>query len=132
MTEREEFVSTKGKLCGINQPQDQTAPTDFEKKHTPLIVCPDEVTAGVPFAVTLKVGALPHVREEGHFIQWAEIKFGESLYARVEFSPERAVPEATVTLVKSGKHDTGTLRVLARCNLHGLWEATKEITIRPA
>ena len=103
--------------------------TDFEKKHTPVIECPDEVVAGKPFILKFKVGELPHVSEEGHFIQWAEVKFGENLYARIEFSPVMAAAEATVILKKGSKHGTGVLRVLAKCNLHGLWEATKEITI---
>ena len=122
-------MSEKGLFCGINKPKDVSAVTDFEKKHTPVIECPDTVEAGKPFTVKLKVGEIPHVTEEGHFIQWAEVKFGENLYARVEFSPVIAVPEATVVLKKSSKHSKGTIRVLAKCNLHGLWEATKDIAI---
>ncbi|MBI5846669.1 MAG: class II SORL domain-containing protein [Nitrospirae bacterium] len=122
-------MTEKGYFCGINKPKDLAAMTDFEKKHTPLIDCPDTVVADQPFTVKLKVGELPHVTEEGHFIQWAEVKFGENLYARIEFSPVLSVPEATVTLKKSSKHSKGTLRVLSKCNLHGLWEASKEITI---
>ncbi len=119
----------KGFFCGINKPKDLSAVTDFEKKHMPVIDCPDTVAAGQSFTVRLKVGEIPHVTEEGHFIQWAEVKFGENLYARIEFSPVMSAPEATVTLKKGSKHGTGVLRVLAKCNLHGLWEATKEMTI---
>ena len=122
-------MTEKGLFCGYNKPKDIANMTDFEKKHLPVIECPDNVLADQPFNVRLKVGEIPHVTEEGHFIQWAEIKFGENLYARVEFSPVMSAPEATVTLKKGSKHGTGVLRVLAKCNLHGLWEATKEITI---
>jgi len=125
-------MSDKGLFCGINRPKDMSAVTDFEKKHTPVIDCPDSVVAGQPFIVKLKVGELPHVTEEGHFIQWAEVKFGDNLYARVEFSPVLSVPEASVTLKKGSKHGKGTLRVLAKCNLHGLWESAKEITVTEA
>ena len=125
-------MTEKGHFCGINRPKDVSAVTDFEKKHTPVIECPDTVVAGKPFTVKFKVGEMPHVSEEGHFIQWAEIKFGENLYARVEFSPVMSAPEAVVTLIKGAKHAKSTLRVLAKCNLHGLWEASKEITITEA
>ncbi|MDP2157998.1 MAG: class II SORL domain-containing protein [Nitrospirota bacterium] len=119
----------KGLLCGNNKPKDITNMTDFEKKHMPVIGCPDTVKAGEPFQVKIKIGEIPHVMEEGHFIQWLEVKFGESLYARVELTPALSLPDIMVTLVKGAKHNKGTLRVIERCNLHGAWEATKEITI---
>jgi len=122
-------MTEKGMFCGINKPKDSATMTDFEKKHTPVIECPDEVKEGVPFQVKINVGSIPHVMEEGHFIQWIEVKFGENLYERVEFTPVFSVPEVTVTLVKGGKHGERTLRVIERCNLHGAWETTKEITV---
>jgi len=122
-------MAEKGLFCGINKPKDPAAVTEFEKKHAPVIYCPETVKAGEPFQVKIKVGDIPHVMEEGHFIQWIEVKFGENLYARAELSPVFAKPEVIFTLVKHGKHDTGTLRVIERCNLHGAWEASKEISI---
>jgi len=122
-------MSEKGYFCGINKPKDSAGMTDFEKKHTPVIECPDEVKEGVPFQVKINVGSIPHVMEEGHFIQWLEVKFGENLYERVEFTPVFSVPEITVTLTKGEKHEKRTLRAIERCNLHGVWEATKEITV---
>ena len=125
-------MTAKGHLCGNNKPKDNAALTDFEKKHTPLIDCPATVKAGEPFQVKINVGSLPHVMEEGHFIQWIEVKFGDSLYSRVELMPVLSRPEIVLTLVKSAKHAKGTLRVIARCNLHGAWEANKEINIQGA
>lgn len=122
----------KGIFCGNNKPKDLSNMTDFEKKHTPVIDCPDTVKAGEPFQVRINVGSIPHVMEEGHFVQWIEVKFGDSLYARVDLTPVVSRPEVTVTLTKSAKHAKGTLRVIERCNLHGAWEASKEITIQQA
>lgn len=119
----------KGIFCGINRPADSANLTDLEKKHVPVVECPDTVTVGEPFTVKVKIGDNPHVMEEGHFIQWVEVKFGENLYARTELTPVFSRPEITFTLVKGGKHSTRTMRVIERCNLHGLWESTKEITI---
>lgn len=125
-------MSEKGLFCGNNRPKDMAAMTDLEKKHHPVIDCPDTVTAGKPFPVRINVGEIPHVMEAAHFIQWIEVRFGESIYTRVELTPDVSRPEVTVTLVKHAKHEKGTLRVIERCNLHGAWEATKEIAIQQA
>ncbi|NOX20597.1 MAG: superoxide reductase [Nitrospirae bacterium] len=122
-------MSEKSLFCGINRPQDPANMTDLEKKHTPVIECPDTVKSGQPFQVTIKVGSMPHVMEEGHHIQWIEVYFGQNFNARVDLTPVFTRPEITLTFVKGGKHRTSTLRVIERCNLHGQWEATKEITI---
>lgn len=122
-------MSEKGLFCGINKPIDAGSHSEMEKKHIPVIECPDEVKAGEPFHLKIKVGEIPHVMEEVHHIQWIDIKFGENLYERVELTPVFSRPDVTVTLVKAGKHDSSTLRVIERCNMHGLWETTKEIRI---
>jgi len=103
--------------------------TETEKKHTPFIECPDTVKSGEPFQVKIRIGEIPHMMEVGHHIQWIDIYSGQNFNERIEFTPEFTRPEVTVTLVKGGKHRTSTLRVIERCNLHGQWEATKEITV---
>ena len=122
-------MSEKGLFCGINQPSDSANLTEMEKKHLPVIECPDTVKSGEPFQVKIKVGELPHVSEEAHHIQWIEIKTGENLYSRVELVPVLSIPEVTVTLKKAGKHRTSSIRVIERCNIHGLWETKKDITV---
>ncbi len=125
-------MTEKGLFCGINIPKDQANLNDMEKKHIPVIDAPDEVKPGEPFKVTIKVGELPHVTEEAHHIQWIEIYFGKNFYTRVDLTPVFTRPEITMTFVRSGKgtHETGTMRVIERCNMHGLWEATKEIQVK--
>ena len=83
------------------------------KKHIPVIEAPVEVTAGEPFNVTIKIGEIPHVMENAHFIQWLDVHFGSNFYARVELTPEFTAPTVTLSLVRHGKgtHGTGTLRV---------------------
>jgi len=119
----------KGLFCGINKPKDTANLTETEKKHLPVVECPDKVKSGEPFQIKIKVGEIPHVMEEGHHIQWVEVKSGENFYGRVDLTPAFTRPEITLTLVKGGKHEKRTLRVIERCNLHGLWETAKEITI---
>ncbi len=122
-------MADKGLFCGINKPNDTANLTETEKKHIPVFECPDKVKSGEPFQIKIKVGEIPHVMEEVHHIQWIEIKSGENFYERVDLTPVFTRPEITLTLVKGGKHGKRTLRVIERCNVHGLWEAAKEITI---
>ncbi|MBF0566677.1 MAG: class II SORL domain-containing protein [Nitrospirae bacterium] len=123
-------MSEKGFFCGMNVPADPANMTDSEKKHMPVIDCPDSVKAGEPFQVKIKVGAIPHVMEEGHHIQWIDVYVGQNFFVRVDLTPVFTKPDVSVTLVKgSGKHGNATIRVIERCNLHGQWEATKEITV---
>ena len=122
-------MTEKGLFCGLNRPKDAANMTELEKKHTPVIDCPDSVTAGEPFKVSINVGEIPHVMEEGHFVQWIDIYFKENFFARVELTPKFTRPEVTLTLERHSKHTSSTLRVIERCNLHGQWEATKEIEV---
>ena len=110
-------MSEKSFFCGINRPQDPANMTDLEKKHTPVIDCPDTVKSGEPFRVSIKVGEMPHVMEEGHHIQWIDLYSGENFNAKVELTPVFTRPEITVTLYKSGKHRTSTLRKIGRAHV---------------
>jgi len=122
-------MGEKGLFCGTNIPADPDNLTEMEQKHVPVIDCPDTVKAGEPFKVSIKVGAMPHVMEETHHIQWLDIHFSSNFYARIDLTPVFTVPEVTVTLMRHIKHKTATMRVVERCNVHGQWEATKEITV---
>ncbi len=124
-------MAEKGLFCGINRPKNASDLSDMEKKHIPVIDAPDEVRPGEPFKVTINVGEIPHVMEEAHHIQWIEVSFGQNFHTRIELTPVFTRPEITVTLVRHGKgsHDTGAMRVIERCNMHGLWEAVKDIRI---
>lgn len=122
-------MAEKGLFCGINTPQDAANMTDLEKKHMPVIDCPDAVKAGEPFQVKIKVGSIPHVMEEGHSVQWIDVYFKKNFFTRIELTPVFTLPEVTVTLVRHSKHKSSTLRVVERCNLHGQWEAAKDIRI---
>ena len=122
-------MAEKSLFCGMNKPNDASNMSELEKKHTPVIECPDAVKAGEPFQVKIRVGSIPHVMDEGHSIQWIELYSGENFQARVDLTPVFTKAEVTLTLVKAGKHRKSTLRAVERCNLHGQWEASKEITV---
>ncbi len=99
--------------------------------HTPKIEAPDTVKAGEPFKVRITVG--PHPNTAEHSIRWIEVYFAEEgrafnpvYIARIDLAPGYAEPDVTLTL-KLEK--SGTLYVLEHCNLHGIWEARKEIKV---
>jgi len=99
--------------------------------HTPKIEAPDKVKAGEPFKVTIKVG--PHPNTVEHSIRWIEVYFYEEgrtynpiTIAKIDLAPEYAEPDITLTL-KLKK--SGVLYALEYCNLHGVWEARKEIKV---
>ncbi len=119
----------KGLFCGINRPKDAANLSELEKKHVPVIESPDKVKAGEPFNVTVKIGSIPHVMEQGHHIQWIDIYSSENFLAKVLLTPVFTRAEVTVTLVKGGAHKTSKLRAVERCNLHGAWESSKVLVI---
>ncbi len=113
-------------FCQVNTAV--TGPAETAKKHAPVIIVPDAVKVGQPFAVTIKVGEAPHVMENGHFIQFVDLYSGHIYISRVDFTAELNKAEATLTVIlhHEGKR---TLRAFSRCNLHGIWESTKEVNV---
>jgi len=116
-------------LTKINR-ADPANMTDMMRKHTPLVEVPDEVEAGEAFAVSVEVGGIDGVTHPnllGHWINWVELYAGERLLGRVEFAPVVSQPEATVHVTLE---EPTTLRALASCNLHGIWESTKPVAVK--
>lgn len=101
------------------------------ESHTPKIEAPSEVKKNEVFKVKITVG--PHPNTVEHSIRWIELYFEEEgrafnpvLIGRYDFTPVYSEPvvETYVKLAKSGR-----LIALEYCNLHGLWEASKEIKV---
>lgn len=115
------------------------------EKHAPTIVAPDSVKAGEAFQVKAVVGEeLAHPNTTEHHIAWIELyykpddeKFPINL-GRFNFSahgesakganegPAFTEPRATTTVALK---KSGTLMAMSYCNIHGLWEAEKAITV---
>jgi superoxide reductase len=115
------------------------------EKHAPAIDCPDRVKAGELFTVRLTLGqenAHPNTTE--HHIRWIGLYFqpqgGKFTYevGRYEFNahgeaaagpnqgPVYAHYEVSAAVRIS---QPGTLYALALCNIHGLWESSKEVGV---
>jgi len=122
----------------------QTADWKAEK-HVPAIDCPDRVAADEMFDVKVSLGKeISHPNTTEHHIRWIQLFYhpdGEKFAYQVgnfEFTAHgEAVAGAnegpvytnhSVTATMKVKK-SGTLHATAFCNIHGLWESSKELTV---
>ncbi|WP_440059460.1 class II SORL domain-containing protein [Thermogladius sp. 4427co] len=101
------------------------------ESHTPRIIAPDRVGKNTLFKVRVEVG--PHPNTVEHSIRWIELYFKEEgrsfnpvFLGRFLLEPVYAEPSVEVSLKLSR---SGKLIALAYCNLHGLWESSKDIVV---
>jgi superoxide reductase len=130
----------KMKFADIIQSADWKA-----EKHVPVIEAPEKVKAGEAFSVTVSVGKeIAHPNTTEHHIRFLELYFkpenGKFVYqvATCAFQvhgestdgpnkgPAYCEPVAGATVKLSV---SGTLLAKAYCNIHGLWESSKEILV---
>lgn len=115
------------------------------EKHVPVIECPDSVKRGEMFEIKISIGKeVSHPNTTEHHIRWIQIffhpedeKYGYQI-ANCEFTAHGesvegankgpAYTDHTVT-VASMINKPGTIHVLSFCNIHGLWENSKEVKI---
>ena len=122
----------------------QTA--DWKKeKHAPVIDSPEKVVSGETFTVSLTIGKeISHPNTTEHHIAWIELFFkpdtgkfpaqighfdftshGESIKGANE-GPSFTEPQVSVSMKLK---ESGTLMAVSYCNIHGLWESSKTITV---
>lgn len=112
-------------LCGINVPADRFNLTDLESEHFPGIESPETVKKNEYFEVRIELPA--HPNEPEHFIEWIELYSGDTFLGRAQFSGGSSFPQALFRVRLT--HAEGPLKAWAKCNIHGLWESVREITI---
>jgi len=120
---------------------------DWKKeKHVPLIECQDSVKSGEKLEIKVTIGKeVAHPNTTEHHIRWIQIYFhpgdGKFTYqlAHCEFTAHGEAVEgpnkgpaytdhsATVTVMLN---QPGTIYALSLCNIHGLWENSKEIAVQ--
>jgi superoxide reductase len=115
------------------------------EKHVPVIEAPDQAKAGDVVKVKFGVGKeIPHPNTASHYIKWIKLFFvpdggkfaielaGAAFDAHGDSTdpakpgPAFAEPFAAVKVKLSS---SGTLIARSYCNIHGLWENSKEIKI---
>jgi superoxide reductase len=119
---------------------------DWKKeKHVPVIDAPLKAKKGENIKITVAVGKeIPHPNTTEHFIAWIEVFFlpaGEKFpyeIGRASFGTHGASaqgpntstvfshPEVTLTF-KTDK--AGTILASSQCNIHGLWQSSKELSV---
>jgi superoxide reductase len=115
------------------------------EKHVPFIECPSSIERGVPFDVTVTLGknqAHPNTTE--HHIRWMSLHFKpqdeNKTYEVAHYqigghgeSPkgpnEEPVHTGHTFVCEVTLKSAGMLYALASCNIHGLWEHSKELSI---
>ena len=119
---------------------------DWKKeKHVPVIDCLDAVKAGEKLAVEVGVGnEIAHPNTTEHHIRWIKLYFmpegGKFVYelANFDFAAHGESVEGAnkgpVYTEPFGKamvklNTSGTLLATAYCNIHGIWENSKTITV---
>ncbi len=116
------------------------------EKHVPVIECLDSVKANELFEVNVTIGKeIAHPNTTEHHISWISLFFfpeGENFphqIGRYEFNAHGASAQgpntssvythhAATTWFKTGK--PGTILAISMCNIHGLWQSSKEIKIQ--
>ena len=110
----------------VNRVKDPLNKTPKEKGHAPVVQWPINIKNGEPFNLDIQIGENLHPMTPNHYIQWVEAYLGTDLVSRIEFSP--LCPQAKVTISVAVK-EASTLRILTRCNLHGIWETAKTVSV---
>ena len=116
------------------------------EKHVPVIECADAVKADEIFEVKVTIGKeIAHPNTTEHHIGWISLFFhpdGEKFpyqIGRYEFNAHGASVQgpntssiythhAATTWMKTSK--PGTLIAVSHCNIHGLWQSSKEIKLK--
>jgi len=116
-----------------------------QEKHVPLIECSDSVKSGEKLDIKVTIGKeISHPNTTEHHIRWIQVYFhpkgGKFTYqlAHCGFTAHGEAVEgpnkgpaytdhsATITVKLN---QPGTIYALSLCNIHGLWENSKEIAV---
>ena len=115
------------------------------EKHVPVIECPDSVKSGEKFDISVSVGKeVSHPNTTEHHIRWMRVYFhpkdGKYTYelANCEFTAHGEAVEGANQGPAYTDHSVrisvmlkkpGTIYALSLCNIHGLWENSREISV---
>ncbi len=117
------------------------------EKHAPVIEAPASVSPGQIFPVTASVGKeVPHPNQPGHHIRWIRLYFqpqgdkfpyeigqiefaahGES--AKKQETEEAGVFTHPAATFQFKTDRPGTIYASSYCNIHGLWQSSKELAV---
>ena len=117
----------------INRVKDPSNKTPLEKSHAPVLIAPQTVKSGQPFAVEVNIGEVIHPMGQSHWIEFIELDIGNEPAGRIDFQPRGYLgPKVTFTITLTKESiPLGKVTLIAyqRCNLHGYWESSVDITV---
>jgi superoxide reductase len=119
---------------------------DWKKeKHAPVIETPEKIKKGDAVSIKVSVGKeIAHPNTTAHHIRWIEVYFlpsGEKFpcqIGRFEFTShgESGQGPDTSTIytppevnLKFKTEKSGSILTSSYCNIHGLWQSSKEIAV---
>ncbi len=119
---------------------------DWKKeKHVPVIDAPDKIKRGEMFEVKVSIGKeVAHPNKTEHHIRWIMLYFkpeGDNFpyqIGKVEFAAHGESTEGPDTSTVYTHHAAtlsfktekpGTIFASSLCNIHGLWQSSKDITV---
>lgn len=116
------------------------------EKHVPVIDAPESVAKGENCKITVSIGKeVPHPNKTEHHIRWIDVYFkpeGAKFPIQIGKVDFCAHGESTEGPDKSGVYThhcaaicfktekPGTILASAYCNIHGLWENSKELSVK--
>jgi superoxide reductase len=130
----------------MNKMSDLYQTADWKaEKHVPVIECPDNVPKGQMFDVNVTIGKeVAHPNTTDHHIRWIQLFFkpdGDKFSYQIgnfEFTahgesakgPDTGPAYTNHSITARVKLNTnGTLHATSLCNIHGLWENSKQIRV---
>ncbi len=115
------------------------------EKHVPVIECGDKVKKGELFRIIVNVGKeIAHPNKTEHHIRWIAVYFqpqGEKFpyqIGKAEFTAHGESAQGPDTSTVYTHHEAvfifktdkpGTIYASSYCNIHGLWQNSKEIAL---
>ncbi|MBI5427784.1 MAG: class II SORL domain-containing protein [Nitrospinae bacterium] len=112
----------------INRAKDKNKLQGLELGHVPQIHAPDSIKAGVPFEAEVRVGEKLHEMIPSHYIDWIDLYADDIFLTKFILTPNLTQPVCKIMIALDR---SATLRAIEHCNLHGLWEGARPITVTP-
>ncbi len=116
----------------INRVKDPANKSGLEKSHAPVMKAPAKVKLGEPFVVEVSVGEVLHPMGPSHWIEYIELNVGNEPAGRADFQPRGYLnPKAVFTMVLKDAPPAGKVTLIAhqRCNIHGYWEGSADVSV---
>ena len=131
----------------ITEVSDIFQKADWKKeKHVPVIDCPSKINSGEIFDVKVSIGKeIAHPNTTEHHISWISLLFkpeDEKYPYHIGYyllnshgssiqGPDTSSVYTHHAITASFKTSKpGTIIAISYCNIHGLWQSTKQITIQ--